>query len=494
MLKDIFRQRKKSKTIDALSVIERLNDFSPPSVLASLRSTIGDRETYEPLGRAVLLRMEGRFFTEGNCIFLSTPEGIKAGEGSLARGRDVVLSLQFMYRRIPHTLDCVVLGRRRLQPQIVRALDFRVLSAFRLRPISKVRKQDKRNYLRYVLDNYGNQKVPRVPWVDFDVFANRTNQEFPEVGAPRSELDDLMPLLPSQPDPDRPFDCAAAVEEFRRIMRDRPPEERQVNLTKVVKGQQIGSGRHSPEKSYMLGQVGTLGLEKELRVPVIYTRRSARSLAVKDNPCRLSPGDRVLVQFSGEGYHEMLCEVQEARMQNECLRPVAYLQSEQGVQLHAVDFGVGGAMFESSAELLRLILGDRCPDEVDDRPTYEGPFWERLFEDLRRPMIQVSFYPKLNFTENLEQFRPELPFKISMICQVMRTQLVSKTERSVLLHGMRFTYDPLGVPLTWQEPVRWKLMHGFRDNAYFKEVHSKLSLAYGFLQHRKQSLDPTSNS
>ena len=99
--------RKKSKTIDALKVIERLNDFSPPSVLASLRCTIGDRETYEPLGRAVLLRMEGRFFT----------------------------------------------------------------------------------------------------------------------------------------------DCAAAVEEFRRIMRDRPAGERQVNLAKVVKSQQMGSGRHSPRRA-----------------------------------------------------------------------------------------------------------------------------------------------------------------------------------------------------------------------------------------------------
>lgn len=246
-----------------------------------------------------------------------------------------------------------------------------------------------------------------------------------------------------------------------------------------------------------MGLVDALGLDKELRVPVIYTRKPVKSNAKKNNPCNLKPGDRVLVQFAGEGYHEMLCEVQEARIQNECLRPIAYMQPERGVPLHPVDFGVGGAMFESSPELLRMILGDRCPPEVDARPSYEGPsyegpFWERLFEELRRPMIQLSFYPKLNFTDNLEQFRPELPFKISVVCQIIRTQLFNKSERNVLLHGMRFTYDPVGIPLTWQETVRWKLMHGFHDNAYFREVHSKLSLTYGFLQHRKQSLDPTS--
>ena len=203
----------------------------------------------------------------------------------------------------------------------------------------------------------------------------------------------------------------------------------------------------------------------------------------------------MLLEFAGGGgYHEMLCEVHEARMQNECLRPVAYMHSEGGVPLHPIDFGVGGTMVESTPELLKTILGDRCPPEVDEHPTYEGAFWERLFDELRRPMIQVSFYPKLNFTDNLEQFQPELPFRITLICQIMRTQLVTRTERSILLHGMRFAYDPMGVPLTWKEMVRWKLMHGFRDNDYFREVHSKLSLTYGFLQHRKQTLDPTSTA
>ena len=73
MLKEMFLRRKKTKSVDPLQVIERLNDFSPPTVLASLRSTVGDRESCEPLGRAVLLRMDGRFFTERSCLFLSTP-------------------------------------------------------------------------------------------------------------------------------------------------------------------------------------------------------------------------------------------------------------------------------------------------------------------------------------------------------------------------------------------------------------------------------------
>ena len=491
MLKNIFRQSKKTKAVDPLAVIERLNDFSPPSVLASLRMTTGGSEANEPLGRAVILRMEGQFFTEGDCFFLSTPEGMKAGQGSLVGGRGNTLSLQFLHRRVPHSVECRIVGRRRLQPEVARSLDFKVLSAFKLRPLSNIKKADKRNYLRYVLDNYGDQRVPRVPYVDFDVFANQTNQAFPEAGAPRSELDDLRPILRSPPDPSRSFDAADAVEEFRVIMRQKPPGARQVHLTKVVKSQQLRSGRQTPEESYLLGFVDSLGLDKELRIPVIYTRKSAKSDAKKDNPCNLKPGDRVLLEFAEDGYHEMLCEVHEARMQNECLRPLAYMQSEGGVQIHPVDFGVGGTMVESSPELLRTILGDRCPPEVDEHPTYEGAFWEQFFEELRRPMIQLSFYPKLHFTENLEQFRPELPFRITVISQIMRSQLVSKTERSVLLHGMRFAYDPMGVPLTWEEMVRWKLMHGFRDNDYFREVHSKLSLTYGFLQHRKQTIDPT---
>jgi len=119
--------------------------------------------------------------------------------------------------------------------------------------LATVRKQDKRNYLRYVLDNYGNQRISRVPYVNFDVFANATNQEFPHSGAPRSELDDLIPVLRSHPDPDRVFHPAEAVEEFRAIMRQKPPGERQVYLTKVVKSHRLRSGRLPPRRAICWG-------------------------------------------------------------------------------------------------------------------------------------------------------------------------------------------------------------------------------------------------
>ncbi|MFH1566678.1 MAG: hypothetical protein ABIL09_01670 [Gemmatimonadota bacterium] len=484
------KKRKARKAFDPREVIQRLTELMPPSTLVYMTATATGREVDETLGRAVFLQRDQKVYYEGPYIYMSTPEGLKASEESAFRGRGEILSMQFLHRRVPYKFECRVVGRFRLLPEIVETLDFRLQSAYKLQPVTRIRKEEKRHYLRYTVNNYGNPRVPITTHVNFDVYADLTNQQLTSEGAPPVELNNLRVVPRERPDTSRQFDASVAVDEVRKLLLENPSNERQVHLTKVVKSQALRSGRRTPEEVFYMGSVNILGLEKELVRPVLYTRKSPKYDGRRDNPYDLRPHDRVLMHFrSKEDYYEVLCECQEARVQNEVLRPVAWPVREGGLRLSLVEYSVGGAMVEGCPDLLKMLLGRACPPDVDQDPSYEGRFWERVFEELQKPLIQLTFYPRLHFTEKLEQFRPELPYKIFLVAHIVRTHMHHHAERQVLQHGLRFVYDPQGVPLTWHEAVHWKLIRGVRDNAHFTEIHSKLSLLYGFLEHRKQTVD-----
>lgn len=484
------KKRKAKKATDPRQVIQRLTELMPPSTLVYMVRTANGREVDEDFGRAVFLQRDKKVYREGDCIYISTPEGLKASDASAFRGRGEVFSMQFLHRRVPHKFECRVVGRFRLLPEVIEALDFRVQSAYKLLPVSPIRKEEKRHYLRYTVNNYGNARVPITTHVNFDLFASPTNQQVQSDGAPPVELKDLRVVPRERPDVSRQFDAADAIQEVRDLLLDNPSSERQVHLTKVVKSQALRSGRRTPEEVFLMGSVNILGLEKELVRPVLYTRKSPKYDGRRDCPYDLAPGDRVLMHFRAkEEYYEVLCECQEARVQNEVLRPVAAPVHESGLRMNLVEYSVGGAMVESSPELLKMLLGRACPPDVDNNPSYEGRFWERVFEELQKSMIHLTFYPRLHFTDKLEQFQPELPYRIHLVAQIVRTRMQGQGDRHILQHGLRFIYDPMGVPLTWHEVVPWKLIRGVRDNTHFTEIHSKLSLLYGFLEHRKQGLD-----
>ena len=484
------KKRKAKKALEPKQVVQRLSELMPPSTLVYMVRTANGREADEDFGRAVFLQRDKKVYREGDCIYISTPEGLKASDASAFRGRGEILSMQFLHRRVPHKFECRVVGRFRLLPEVIEALDFRVQSAYKLLPVTPIRKEEKRHYLRYTVNNYGNARVPITTHVNFDIFADATNQQIQSDGAPPVELKDLRIVPRERPDTARQFDASDAVQEVRGLLLANPTTERQVHLTKVVKSQALRSGRRTPEEVFAMGSVNILGLEKELTRPVLYTQKSPKYDGRRDCPYDLAPGDRVLMHFrSKEDYYEVLCDCQEARVQNEVLRPIAWPLRDSGLRLNLVEYSVGGAMVESSPELLKLLLGRVCPPDVDNDPSYEGRFWERVFEELQKSMIHLTFYPKLHFGDKLEQYKPDLPFKIPLVAQIVRTRMHRQGERGILQHGLRFIYDPQEVPLTWHEIVPWKLIRGVRDNTYFTEIHSKLSLLYGFLEHRKQSLE-----
>jgi hypothetical protein len=146
-------------------------------------------------------------------------------------------------------------------------------------------------------------------------------------------------------------------------------------------------------------------------------------------------------------------------------------------------------LIESSPELLKFLLGEKCPANVDEEIEYEGEYWESAFEELKKNMIHLTFYPKLHFPNAVKRFKPELPFKINLIAQVVRTRIHihQVSDRKVLLHGLQFCYEPQGIPLRKDDLIEWRYSRRIRENEYFKLAHSQLSQLYGYLENQSMT-------
>jgi hypothetical protein len=240
----------------------------------------------------------------------------------------------------------------------------------------------------------------------------------------------------------------------------------------------------------LLGEIHILGLDMESLRDVLYLKKSAKSglKKGKENPYNLKPGEKVISNFIHEQkYYQMLVEIMEARTQNEVVRPIDSPREEEGLHADLVDYSVGGTLIESSPELLKFLLGEKCPANVDEEIEYEGEYWESAFQELKKNMIHLTFYPKLHFPDAVKRFKPELPFKINLIAQVVRTCMHQVGERKALLHGLQFCYEPQGIPLHKEELIEWRYSRHIRDNEYFKLAHSQLSQLYGYLENQSMA-------
>ena len=180
----------------------------------------------------------------------------------------------------------------------------------------------------------------------------------------------------------------------------------------------------------------------------------------------------------------MLCEVMEARTQNEMVRPLECPTEESGLRVELVDYSAGGALIESSPELLKFVLGEKCPPDIDKENDFEGSLWDKLFGELGKQMIHLTFYPKLHFPDAVKRYKPELPFKIQVVAQIVRTHMRRHGERRILQHGLQFNYEPQGIAQSIDDIIDWRFTRQIRDNEHFLRIHSNLNGLYGYLENQ----------
>ena len=139
----VSRKKKDVKTFDPAAEITSLSTFSPPSTLVYMANPRGDGDALEDLGKAFFLRRDKKLYTEGSNLCITAPDNLKSS-GADQSLTDKTIKLQFFSRLIPHRMECKVVGRFRLLPEIVETLDFNAKFACRLLPITRIATQKKR--------------------------------------------------------------------------------------------------------------------------------------------------------------------------------------------------------------------------------------------------------------------------------------------------------------------------------------------------------------
>jgi hypothetical protein len=177
-------------------------------------------------------------------------------------------------------------------------LDFNAKSAYKLVPVGKISKKEKRQYYRYTAQNYGDTRIPLTTHIGFDLYVKRTSHEFNAEGAPPVLLNDLQAQPFQEPPGHRPFTTRDSINEFRDIMLKRPAHDRYVWVTKVVRDTSQSMVK-KPDEELLLGMINILGLEMESLRDVLYLKKSNKAGIKKgqDNPYNLHPGEKILARF-----------------------------------------------------------------------------------------------------------------------------------------------------------------------------------------------------
>jgi hypothetical protein len=477
------RRRSSDPGFDPKIEIERLIEYSPPSALVYHVKGTGSSGV-EDLGKSFILRRDKKLYAEGPHLYITTPENLKLSTDQNLSAKTV--SLHFYHRRIPHRIDCRILGRFRLLPEIVETLDFHAQAAYKLIPIGSVRKQEKRQFLRYTMKNYGDTRVPLTSHVTFDLFMRTTNHTFPTQGAPVQMLNDLSTTPFVSLESGRPvFSTREAIAEFRALMLNKQPHERYISLSKIVRPPSTGMVR-KPDIEVVLGEVNVLALEMESLRDVLYLKKPVRITGGKkgqDNIYSLHEGEKIIARFSHDNkFYEFLLEIVEARTQNEVVKPLGFIRPESGLEVSLINYSTGGLLIESSPEFLAFVLKDKCP-VIDENTDFTREPWPEIFEEMRQHILHVTLYPKLQFPEAVKQFKPELPFKISILVQIVRTHVNQVNPKTVALqHGLQIAYESQAIPLKEDDIVPWRYIKNIKDYEHLRNVHSKLSQLYGYLE------------
>jgi len=119
-------RKKRGATFKPQQEVDKLVELGPPSALLFLSDDESNDQS-EPLGKVFFLRKEKKLYTQRNHLYMTKPDNLKVSKDQNLTFKHV--SLRFMNKRVPYRLDCKIMGRFRLLPEVVEALDFNTKSA-----------------------------------------------------------------------------------------------------------------------------------------------------------------------------------------------------------------------------------------------------------------------------------------------------------------------------------------------------------------------------
>ncbi|MCZ6635454.1 MAG: hypothetical protein O7G87_18800 [bacterium] len=479
MLSKLFIKKRSGPKLSPLArTLLALAEMEPSSANCTLLQTAAGETSREDLGRVHFFKTDNKLLIRERAIFVTTPDGIKAENRDNFKGNGEILSLWFLFGRVPRIIECRVDGRQKFDPN--ENVDPKVGVGYKLTPLSEVLKQDKRSSLRFS-HLPGQGTLPVYPQVLFDLYIHRTNQTFPEEGAIHPWIENLKTTPPEDTaNVVKEIDLESLVQEFKQSIRTNISEDRNVHVSKPFLEEKFN-------RSVLieLGFSDVLGLGSEDIGRNLHIKKPMSSYT-KDrrDPHYLRVEDPLVLHYGSRGgldgqfrYFELLCEVSKGGLENLTIRPTGLIHQERGFKVRMDDFSVNGIRFENGPGLLEYILGEnhrsRSLDEQTDR--------------LHSQILLFNFYPRLRFNRETDAYRPHLPKRISILGRIVRCTIEWEDEEEqrggkIKDFGVQFMYYPVAYSRDHHRFERWEMIRPFKENRYFKEVHKSLNGLIAFLE------------
>ncbi|MGA1195797.1 MAG: hypothetical protein ACO36I_04760 [Candidatus Latescibacterota bacterium] len=476
---------RKANTLE--KILQRFAEMSPNSVNCSL---VKSEDNQEDLERAFVFKHENNVLVQNKAIYVSTPDGVRADENHLGKGD--ILHLWFLFRSVPHSLDCRVMGRIRFPESLMDDLAPRIPVAYMLRPVSNIRKIEKRQYLRYSHKVTGDRRV--YTQVLFDLFVTKTDVVFPETGSLPPYITDIHPI-PHDHNSELAEQSPEEIVKFmKNAIRLNSRESRVVYVSKP----------HMDERSNKvslleMGKSDMLGLElvnnrrpnpRAVDTRNFYIRKPPKLSGDPKNPLSLKEGDVMVLNFhtsisndAAIEYYDLIAQVSRVGTENLTVRTNGDIRKETGLALDMVDFSIGGIKMECSDSFLAYILGENHASMSLEEKV-------KVFESV---CYLLNFYPKLRFNRETEVYEPEIPMKIQILSKIVRVDSTRgvlfengevKTE-NLQMHegefpkitgfGIKFYYDPAEYSRDTYSYDRFELIRDFKENKHFQEIHKQLN-------------------
>ena len=474
MISDFFVKKAQRRTVTPQARgLERLKDYNVSSANCTLLTTASGQELNEDIGRVEFFQSRSRLLVADESVFLSLPDGHKAEDRDHFQGQGESLRLWFLHERIPRVVDVVVEERVHLKGTDVPRLIPQSGVGFRVRLSTDVDKQDNRDSLRFS-HRPGAGAMPVYPQILFDVFAMQTNIRLPREGAIPPWIEDLSVHPVSEPRPgvlEAGFSAEALVARFKDAMRGNPVEDRQVHISKPYLDERMQKGL-----LLELGYSGVLGLASEEEGPTLHIKKPALSWTKnRRDPHHLKLGDILILHYGSRSpfsgaydYFQMITEITKDGLENMTIRPAATESVEGGMRVGLIDFSMNGFRFAATPEFIKYVAPESAYQSIHEQ-----------FELLQQHLLLFAFYPKLRFSPEVESHRPALPKRISVLGQIVRSDIDWEDEEQergrFRTFGIKMMYDPVEYVVDEFRHSRWEMIRPFKENRYFKEVHKALN-------------------
>ena len=467
----LIKRTRPKKSMIPSRVAQKVVKVNPDSVSVDI---VNGRT---PIGSAALLRSNRQIYRDKKYLYMTTPDQLKSSGQAELKDDGELINLSFMRRGVPHSVACRTAGRMRLAPELTAELDTPVKVAYRLYPVGRVKKEEKRSFLRYLVAAAGNKDADTTPYITFDVFMRRTDKRVGKDAEP-TVITDLRTADFKSRGRAR-FNVSTALNQFRAYMLIKSIDQRKVHIEKLPDPEtlvgRIRTQLHHPAPGWT---VELLDLEDDVSTdtfcvaqPVGGGRNAQRS--------GLNPADRVRVYFERGGKrYEMEAEVDRTDADHAALRPIGPLTEEAGLEVAIIGFSAGGALVQGSRKMLEFILNR--PVKATEMSS-EHPAHGDLLGRLKRHLVHFTFYPRLQFPSAAKRFHPRIPEKICLLGQIVRSQIVGRRGKNSIHHGIKFVYGAQ-YDAEAEGATAWKPIRDGQGDHHFNEIHAKLGRLSGFLE------------